>query len=196
VLSHVIVWINAIIFTVIPIATRSIGNSGSYCWILGTGYHNYIRFTHYIPLWTMIAIICCIYVMTFTAVFKSQWLSFRSSNRSKQMLHFSTSAKLYIKLLGFPLVFVIVWIVPTFRRFVEMVWTWKKVSKQMPFSVLYVHAITSPANGFWYSVVFVASELVGVCCTCMRKRTEKKKTVQLQDDETELDSEYMSFEEE
>jgi hypothetical protein len=41
------------------------------------------------------------------------------------------------------------------------------------FPLIFLHSITSPSQGFWYTIVLLSSELVGTCCDKLRLRTAK-----------------------
>lgn len=180
--SHLVNWIFALTCTIIPIAFNEFGWAGSYCWIKPTTRGTYLRFaTHYIPLWTIIGLVCCIYVVTLVIVIRRQWLSFRVTAREKQLRHISTSMRLYIKMMGFPVVFVVLWIAPTIRRLMDA------LHKPIPFSLVFVHSITSPAMGFWYTVVLILSSIMGKIFDSLLVRygnaVVAKKELQIQNDD-------------
>lgn len=99
IVSHVIGWGIPIIVTIIPAATRSYGNLGTYCWIKGDELGTWLRLSlNYIPLWVVIALSCILYIIAIVAVSRAQWHSYRYLEKSKRFSRISSSMRLFMKL--------------------------------------------------------------------------------------------------
>jgi len=156
-LSHIFVWGVSAVLVTIPIGMGLFGGAGGYCWIHGgTKQGIALRFgVFYIPLWLSLFTVIILYIITIIHMLRVQTRSLRNSTRQKKMKHISTSMKLYIKLLGLPMIYVICWTFPSIRRIAEI-----KV-KNIPVWLKFMHGISSSPHGFYNTLLFFASELIG-----------------------------------
>lgn len=155
--SHIIVWgMSAICYT-IPLGMDMYGDTGGYCWIKSENKGRFLRFgIFYIPLWICVLVVVVLYSITIGNIIRMQIIMLRHSSKQKRMKHISTSMKLYIKLLVLPIVYIMCWTFPTIRRVAEL-----KATFQAPFWLRFMHGISSSPHGFYNTLVFFLSEVIG-----------------------------------
>jgi len=102
-----------------------------------------------------------------------------NNNRKTLISHVRISLRLYIKLLGLPIVFVLIWIAPSVRRIKTV------IGNGVPLSLEYAHNISAALQGFLFVVVIVLSDVIGywnerrsnkccgLCCSKRRKRQRR-----------------------
>ena len=113
IMSHIIVWGLVIILSVIPvIPTNTYGKSGIYCWISDKKPNGQLLryLTFYVPLWICIVIVFISSIMTLIKI--------RSINA---FLELSNSKKWtqYSKMVGYPILFLLVWVIPSINRILQ-----------------------------------------------------------------------------
>jgi hypothetical protein len=96
-------------------------------------------------------------------------------NKKKQIVRFSASMKLYIKLVGFPLVFVLLWVCPTLYRILE------PILKRPMFPLYFLLTVTRYSHGFCNTWVLILSDIVGRWSDSIRKKSNKVNIYQEQE---------------
>lgn len=151
--SHTGVWGIASILTCVSIGMGGYDSAGAQCWI--TKNKLGVRLgVYYIPLWLSIIAVFILYTITIIYLLWIQFMSYRGRTRERKVNHISTSAKLYIKLLALPFVYIICWIFPTVRRVTEFF-------VPPPTWLIILHGFSSSPQGFYNVVIFFVSEFVG-----------------------------------
>ena len=168
--SHLASWTIPLILTIIPWAMGELGDEGtSFCWIRKTDRGDILRFaTHFIPFWICITLTLVLCAVTMVFVIKQQYESFHLlGSTSRKVGQLRTSMKLYIKLFGFPVVFLVVSFTPTALRAVEA------AKRYPPFWFLFLNSFFSLSQGFLNTSVFVLSEIIGHGCDTICGRNQR-----------------------
>lgn len=106
-------WILPLISAIIAIARTNIGYIGGWCWIVNTGNGNIYRFgVFYIPMFVIFTTISILFGIVIYKIYITR-------KQIKDKLHSKEQKKLYLtimKLVFFPLGFLVVWLFPIIRR--------------------------------------------------------------------------------
>jgi len=169
IISHIIGWGLPIIVTIVPIFTDSYGDLGRFCWIKGDRVGTWLRFAlNYIPLWVIISAVVLMYIFTISCLVRIQYFSYRSLTSTARRDKLSASLSLYMKLLGLPLIFVLLWVFPTVTRIVETA-TGRKY-----FVLFFMMNLTRYGHGFCNTLLLVFCALVTSILEKMKRGRRKE----------------------
>lgn len=138
--SFIIVWVLSSLTTLPMILTNSVGDSGGWCWTS----NKIVQFTtFYIPLWILIIIDIFVYGAVLLKIF----VTLHRTHHIKKSLRNEDQLKIVMKLLLYPCIFLIVWTIPTIRRFLGFF----GVSSDI---LAIIHAFITPLQGGMNVVVY------------------------------------------
>jgi hypothetical protein len=164
--SHLFVWLVSFIMTCVPWAMGVIQpvQGGAYCGISEDSTKGRITLilTFYVSLWFSLFITLILCVITTVYILNKQCIFIRGATRERKLAHIRQSFKLYIKLLGLPLTFLICWSIASVRRFMLLFY---QPPNPVPYRFLLFRSmqyIFNSANPFINVCIFFASEIIGV----------------------------------
>jgi len=184
-ISHVVVFLCSLIITIIPIATKSVGPAGGYCWIAGYGFHKKLRLIFYGPTFLLLILMSILYTMSAVFMLRKQCLIYRQSGRRRRLTDYSSSIQLYSKMFILPLIFIITYIVALSRRIMQFI----RGGENSPlFSVLlYLNAFFEFSMGFFVTLLFLISDLISFYVGYSRR--ENRTDMDIRTDNVEVDYE-------
>jgi hypothetical protein len=167
-ISHWIVLLVSLVFTIIPIATKSVGPAGGYCWIIGDGFHIHLRFTYYGPVFFILFCMVILYIICAIVMVRKQCYIYRQTGRKRRITDLSSSVQLHSKIFVFPLIFIITYLVALVRRIMQ-------ASGADPHSAafymfLYLNAFFEFSLGFFVTLLLVIGDLISFCVESFRRR--------------------------
>jgi heme/copper-type cytochrome/quinol oxidase subunit 2 len=190
----------ALLFTLLPVIGLTYGRSGLWCWIDGDKPLGILWFwlTFYAPLWVVIIAVIAIYlVISIFMIFQRK--KFRELTQGNTDM-VARDVKVYMKLFGYPLVFLLVWLFPTINRL------YQSISDDFSFTLVILHATFDQLQGFLNCLLFFLNPVEGehvvrdfmiqilVCCRC---RSSVEEEVRFESDlKTDTDSEMEIMEQE
>jgi hypothetical protein len=165
ILFHCCVWSIALLFTLLPIIGLTYGRSGLWCWIDGNETLGvvWIWITFYGPLWLLIIAVIIIYLTIAGYLLYRRKKLLDLTQGSNDM--FARDIKVYMRLFGYPLIFLLVWLFPTINRLYQSI-----SGGQFSFTLVLLHALFDQLQGFFNCILYFFNP-VEVLCHC-RKNIE------------------------
>jgi hypothetical protein len=165
ILSHLFVLTTASVLTILPLASNAVGSTGYYCWIKGgTPWFRFMRMTYYVPLWTIMALIILIYLITAMIMIHTQYKSLSNRTVARKLTYAASTSKLYLKLVGLPMLFLLSRIIVTIR------YIWRSVTGNIPFVLEEIFCFVSPSTGMLYTLLIALSEFIALLRYPARRR--------------------------
>lgn len=161
IISFLIGWTLPSILAIVPVLTRTYGFTGIFCFLKTQGkVDRIVTLTmHTVPTCLSIVATCFLYLLIFVLVLRNQCQSLHLlHSTSRKAVHIRTSMKLYLKLIGFPIAFVLVSITPIVSQVIQL------PVKSIPFWFLYLNSLSALLQGFLNTLIFVLSETIGQGC--------------------------------
>lgn len=162
-----------------------------YCWIIENNGFKRVSLTYYAPLFFMLPIMAILYIFSAVIMLRRQCQIYKQFGRRKK-INISSSVQLYSKLLLFPLVFIITYIVALVRRSIQTIGSEHKhpVSSNFFLFALYLNALVEFSLGFIVTLLLVASDLISFCVDYYRRENTRTDI----DIQTEIELEGIDYE--
>jgi len=143
IIFHVATWTVALTFTLPSLITHEIGPADYWCWIIGTTLGQDLRlFTFFGPLWVSIVYVLLCYVGVIVLFVKT-----RRAVPAQFEQQTSKEKKRVVRLMMYPLVFLLGWIFPTIARVVEF------MSGKTEYWLLVCGLFSVALRGFCHAVI-------------------------------------------
>eukprot|EP01104_Vermistella_antarctica_P019629 TRINITY_DN7795_c0_g1_i1.p1 TRINITY_DN7795_c0_g1~~TRINITY_DN7795_c0_g1_i1.p1 ORF type:complete len:349 (-),score=33.02 TRINITY_DN7795_c0_g1_i1:63-1109(-) len=162
---HIGVWTAVALFATLPYIGLTYGRDGVWCWIDQSTTMGMVwtYFAFYVPLWCAIVVVVVLYILTLRAV-RTAFGALRRSAKSDGEHHQKGMRRLYT----YPVIFVLIWIIPTIDQIVVT------TTGRSHFWLALPHAILASSQGFLNAMVWGCNERVirflqTYCCCCCQK---------------------------
>jgi len=144
ILYHIICWGFSTICAILPLFTVSYGVAGIWCWIIRSGAGSVWRFiVFYIPLYLFILLVLIMYAIVVAVIIENK----RKVKKLKKSGEDKTK-KLIARLFLYPIIFLLLYIMPTVNR----IQNWVSTTDILALYIL--QALTAPLLGFCNSLVY------------------------------------------
>jgi hypothetical protein len=185
--SHCVVILCSLVLTIIPIATKSVGPTGAYCWIMADGVNFYIQMTYYGPLLIILPSMTILYIICAVFTLRKQCSIYRQTGRRRTITDVFSTIQLYSKIFIFPLIFITTYMVMISTRDIKVT---KGAQNSTAFYVFpFLNAFFEFSLGFFVTLLFVISDLIPFCVGYSRRDTHNVVHIQIDDELEGIDYE-------